>query len=56
VAAAMKMTEPKSKVTDKAKANTVFIDPGVKLVDRIWDVTGDNMLFGRLSRGKEDAI
>jgi len=51
----MKMTELKAKVAD-AKANTVFIDPGVKKVDRIWDVTGDNMLFGRLSRGKEDAI
>ena len=51
----MKIAEPKSKAAtiDAAKANnTEFVDPAVKNVDRIWDVSGDNMLFGRLSRGK----
>jgi hypothetical protein len=57
VASAMKLSESKSKGADsKAAANTVFVDPVVKNIDRIWDVSGDGMLFGRLSKGKEDAI
>jgi len=52
----MKMAEPKSKAAAAKANNTEFVDPGVKNLDRIWDVSGDNMLFGRLARGKEDSI
>ena len=39
----MKIAEPKSKVAAAKTNNTEFVDPAVKNVDRIWDVSGDNI-------------
>jgi len=53
------MTFADSKADDSAKqknGNVEFVDPEIKKVDRIWDVTGDNMLFGKLSNGDDDSI
>lgn len=52
----MSFADTKGAAAPDKKKEVEFVDPDIKKIDRIWDVTGDNMLFGKLSHGADDSI